>query len=98
MMNGVCVEYIEYKGPTSPRKTPNGTARVLEKGFDTDEMSRYVILSVDSPIERFHGEHKVYYGIDDVCGGTVLPHPMGDDEERLEIARIASYYRAVLVD
>ena len=29
--------YIEHKGPVPPRKAPNGTARVLEKGFDTDD-------------------------------------------------------------
>lgn len=92
------MRYIEYKGPTPPRKAPNDTARIIEKGFDTDEMRRYVVLSVDSPIELFHGEHKVYYGIDDVCDGVPLPHPMDEDEERREIARIASYYRAILAD
>ena len=91
------MEFIEYTGYTPPRPEPVGTARVIEKGFDTDAMQRYVVLLVDTPIEFFHGEHRVTYGMGEYIGGVAVPVPMSDEDERREIEHIASYFRATLV-
>ena len=64
-----------------------GTARVLETGFDTDEMMRYAVLFFEPALPDGRRVHYLLIGAVSVGDGEVEPRPMSDEEERASIRR-----------
>ena len=72
---------MEFEGYIRHPPEHRGTARILEKGFDTDAMKRYAVFIFEPALKD--GRKVLYklYSAVEVDENEAMPTPMTDDME-----------------